>query len=75
MAEAELITFKNLDKLRKIHNMSVDQLMSELDHDRTTYYQWQKRKAIPSDDVIKLHKLFNVSTDLLLDVKPLVIES
>lgn len=71
----ETITFQNLDKLRKMHHFSVDQLMRKLDHDRTTYYQWQKRGAIPSDDVIKLHHLFNVSTDLLLDVKPLVMEA
>lgn len=75
MTEVECITFKNLDKLRKIHNLSVDQLMSKLGRDRTTYYQWQRRGAIPSDDVIKLHDLFNVSTDLILDVKPLVMET
>lgn len=74
MAE-QVINLKNLDKLRKLHDMSVDQLMLKLDRDRTTYYQWQKKGSIPSPDVVKLHEIFGVSTDLLLDVKPLVLES
>lgn len=70
----QVTNLKNLDKLRKMHNMSVDELMSKLGRNRITYYTWQEKGAMPSTDVIKLHEIFNVSTDLLLDVKPLIIE-
>lgn len=70
----QVTNLKNLDKLRKLHNMSVDELMGKLGRNRITYYTWQEKGAMPSTDVIKLHEIFNVSTDLLLDVKPLIIE-
>ena len=69
------IKLQNLDKIRRLNNLSVDQLMEKLGRDRVTYYKWQQKGAIPSTDVIKLHNIFNVSTDLLLDVKPLILES
>ncbi|MDE6150278.1 MAG: helix-turn-helix domain-containing protein [Ruminococcus sp.] len=69
-----IIKLKNLDKLRRLYNMSAEELMDKIGKDRTTYYMWQKKGAIPSIYVVELHKIFNVSTDLLLDVKPLIIE-
>ena len=72
---AEKISFKNLEKLRKIKGISVDELMKKLGRNRLTYYAWQESGSIPSADVIKMHEIFNVSTDLLLDVKPIVIEN
>lgn len=72
---AEQITkLENLEKLRKLHGLSVDELMDKLDRNRVTYYTWQEKGAMPSSDVVKLHEIFNVSTDLLLDVKPLLLE-
>lgn len=68
------IKLKNLDKIRKANNMSVDELMRKLGKDRTVYYTWQKRGAIPSTYVVMLHHIFNVSTDLILDVKPFILE-
>lgn len=68
----EKITFKNLESLRRLSNLSVDELMKQIGRHRVTYYTWQQSGTIPSADVIKLHEFFNVSTDLLLDVKPLV---
>lgn len=70
-----MIKLHNLDKIRRLNNWSVDQLMEELGRDRVTYYKWQQKGTIPSTDVIKLHEIFGVSTDLLLDVKPLILES
>ena len=72
---AEKISFKNLEKLRKIKGISVDELMKKLGRNRLTYYAWQESGSIPSADVIKMHEIFDVSTDLLLDVKPIVIEN
>ena len=72
---AEKISFKNLEKLRKIKGISVEDLMKKLGRNRLTYYAWQESGSIPSADVIKMHEIFNVSTDLLLDVKPIVIEN
>ena len=71
----EKISFKNLEKLRKIKGISVEDLMKKLGRNRLTYYAWQESGSIPSADVIKMHEIFNVSTDLLLDVKPIVIEN
>lgn len=72
---AEQITkLKNLEKLRKLHDLSVDELMERLGRNRVTYYTWQEKGALPSSDVVKLHEIFDVSTDLLLDVKPLLLE-
>lgn len=68
------IKLQNLEKIRRLNNLSVDQLMEKLGRDRVTYYKWQRKGTIPSTDVIKLHNIFNVSTDLLLDVKPLTLE-
>ena len=72
---AEKISFKNLEKLRKIKGISVEDLMKKLGRNRLTYYAWQESGSIPSADVIKMHEIFDVSTDLLLDVKPIVIEN
>ena len=72
---AEKISFKNLKKKKKIKGISVDELMKKLGRNRLTYYAWQESGSIPSADVIKMHEIFDVSTDLLLDVKPIVIEN
>lgn len=65
---------KNLETLRKMNNLSVTELMNKLGKNRTTYCSWQKKGSLPSDVAVKLHHIFNVSTDLILDVKPLTIE-
>jgi DNA invertase Pin-like site-specific DNA recombinase len=72
MAE-EKIMLKNLEILKNAHGMSVDELMSNFGYSRDTYYRaWQKGN-IKRADIIKLHELFNVSTDCILDVVPLTI--
>lgn len=69
----ETVALKNLDALRKLKNMTVDELMETFGYDRSTYYQsWQKGK-IKSKDIVKLHDFFGVSTDCILDVKPIEI--
>ena len=70
---AETVALKNLEILRKSRNMSVDELMKMFGYDRSTYYQaWQKGK-IKAKDIIELHNFFGVSTDCILDVKPIKI--
>lgn len=63
--------YKNLETLKRAHCMSSEDLMKLLNKHRATYYTWQQKGNIPSADVIKLHEIFNVSTDILLDVQPL----
>lgn len=63
--------YKNLEILKKAHCLSSEELMRKLNKRRATYYRWQSQGNIPSQDVIKLHEIFNVSTDILLDVQPL----
>lgn len=70
----QTIKLKNLETLRRMHNISVDELMKKLNRNRITYYKWQEKGYIPSSDVVALHEIFNVSTDLLLDVKPIAVE-
>ena len=70
----QTIKLKNLETLRRMHNISVEELMKKLNRNRITYYTWQEKGSIPSSDVVALHEIFNVSTDLLLDVKPMIIE-
>lgn len=69
------VNLKNLDALRKINDLSITELMNKLGKNKTTYYSWQKNGRLPSDVAVKLHEIFNVSTDLILDVKPLIIEN
>lgn len=72
MAE-EKIMLKNLEALRNAHNMTVEELTSKIGCSRSTYYQSWQKGIIKSADIIKLHELFGVSTDCILDVAPLSI--
>lgn len=40
------IKLKNLDKIRKANNMSVNELMQKLGKDCTTYNTWQKDHSV-----------------------------
>ena len=69
----EKIKFENLELLRKSRNMTVEDLMNHFGYDRATYYQSWLKGNIKMKDIIKLHEFFNVSTDCILDIKPITI--
>ncbi|MBO5449766.1 MAG: hypothetical protein J5994_10650 [Ruminococcus sp.] len=66
---------KNLEILRKAHNMTVDELMTKIgkENSRSTYYTWLKTGQIKVCDIKKLHALFNVTSDCILDIVPIKI--
>ena len=73
---AEQNKLKNLEKLRSAHGFTVEELMIKLGKDencRNTYYYWLRTGQIKTLDLIKLHDLFGVSTDCILDITPLTI--
>ena len=69
--------YKNLDTLRKAHGFTVDELMNKIGYSgcRSKYYSWQNGGNIKIADIIALHDIFCVSTDCILDIKPLQISS
>lgn len=75
MAEKN-VKYPNLEILRKANSMTVDSLMEQFGYSRDTYYRtWQNTETgnIKSSDLIKLHKIFDVSVDCILGLKPLTI--
>ena len=60
-------TFERLKKLRRIHNLTQDDIAKHLDIHRTTVTQYESGEIIPTtQNIIKLAKLYNVTTDYLL---------
>lgn len=67
---------KNIDTLRKAHNLTVDDLMQKMGKkSRCVYYGWLKSGQIPVSDIMRLHSIFKVSTDCILDVSPVKVSS
>ena len=76
--------YKNLETLRKAKGYTVEELIrnvsvlngSNVNDDsklRNKYYRWQNGGNIAVVDMIALHKIFGVSTDCILGIKPLEI--
>ena len=67
--------YKNLETLRKVYGLTVDELMNKIGYtgSRSKYYDWQNGGNIKIIDIISLHNIFNVSTDCILDIQPLQI--
>lgn len=74
--KTNICKYKNLEILRKIYSMTVDELMSKIGkpNGRSQYYVWQNGGNIKISDIIALRNVFDVSTDCILDVKPIQIE-
>ena len=70
---AEKISLKNLETVRKINGMTVDELMSKFGYSRDTYYRVWQTGNIKASNIIKLSQLFGVSADCILDITPLKI--
>lgn len=67
----EKITLKNLEALRKVRNITIDDLMAEFGYSRDTYYKIWQTGNIKAKDLIRLHNFFGVSVDCLLDITPI----
>lgn len=69
--------YKNLEMLRRTHGMTVGELMNKIGcaDCRSKYYNWQNGGNIKIADIIALHNIFCVSTDCILDVKPIQVSS
>ena len=68
------VRFQNIEKLRKLSGLSVEQLMAKFGYSRDTYYRvWQNPESgsLQAPDIIRLHELFGVSTDCILDIVPI----
>ena len=76
--------YENLETLRKAKSYTVEELIrnvsvlngSSVNDDsklRNKYYRWQNGGNIAVVDMIALHKIFGVSTDCILGIKPLEI--
>ncbi len=76
--------YENLETLRKAKGYTVEELIrnvsvlngSNVNDDsklRNKYYRWQNGGNIAVVDMIALHKIFGVSTDCILGIKPLEI--
>lgn len=70
---AEKIMLRNLETLRKVNNLTVDELMSQFGYSRDTYYRVWQAGNIKASNIIKLSQLFGVSADCILDLVPLKI--
>ena len=76
--------YENLETLRKAKGYTVEELIrnvsvlngSNVNDDsklRNKHYRWQNGGNIAVVDMIALHKIFGVSTDCILGIKPLEI--
>ena len=60
-------TSERLKRLRKIYNLTQDDIAKYLDVHRTTVTQYESGEIIPTtQNIIKLAKLYNVTTDYIL---------
>ena len=61
---------EKIRKLRKDNNMTQEDLAEKLNVSRQTISKWETNIAIPdADNIIAISKLFNITTDELLDYK------
>ena len=61
---------EKIKKLRKDNNMTQEDLAEKLNVSRQTISKWETNIAIPdADNIVAISKLFNITTDELLDYK------
>ena len=59
-----------IKKLRKDNNMTQEDLAEKLNVSRQTISKWETNITIPdADNIVAISKLFNITTDELLDYK------
>lgn len=61
---------EKIKKLRKDNNMTQEDLAEKLNVSRQTISKWETNIVIPdADNIVSICKLFNITTDELLDYK------
>lgn len=60
------MSFPNIEAERARSGMSKESLAEALGVSYRTYYNWEKRGALPSGALVKMSKLFKCKTDYLL---------
>lgn len=61
---------EKIKKLRKDNNMTQEDLSEKLNVSRQTISKWETNVVIPdADNIVSICKLFNITTDELLDYK------
>lgn len=61
---------EKLKQLRKDNNMTQEDLAEKLNVSRQTISKWETNTTIPdADNIVAISKLFNITTDELLDYK------
>lgn len=61
---------EKIKKLRKDNNMTQEDLAEKLNVSRQTISKWETNVVIPdADNIVSICKLFNITTDELLDYK------
>ena len=61
---------EKIKKLRKDNNMTQEDLAEKLNVSRQTISKWETNVVIPdADNILSICKLFNITTDELLDYK------
>ena len=61
---------EKIKKLRKDNNMTQEDLAEKLNFSRQTISKWETNVVIPdADNIVSICKLFNITTDELLDYK------
>ena len=61
---------EKIKQLRKDNNMTQEDLAEKLNVSRQTISKWETNIAIPdADNIVAISKLFNITTDELLDYK------
>ena len=61
---------EKIKQLRKDNNMTQEDLAEKLNVSRQTISKWETNITIPdADNIVAISKLFNITTDELLDYK------
>lgn len=61
--------FQNIEKVRKIHNISQSTLSKEISINRANFTHWKNGKLPKLDTLIALANYFNCSIDIFLDME------
>lgn len=62
------IKFNNIRAETARHGLTIEQLCKNLDIEKSTFYNWQKKQDLPASYAIDIAMMFNVSVDYILGV-------
>lgn len=58
--------FKNIRAECARNSLTIEELSQKLGIERKTFYNWEAKKDFPISYLVKIAKIFNVSTDVIL---------